>query len=117
MNAIELIITKKAINYKAKLNVKDLMIRNVDSFKKGYCTPLKLSDLSGTVYETTHYIKKGSVLCTKDIKEFKKKAVVFKFGALEIETDGEIIYQNDKYIRIKKRDGKVEKIYKDGRVE
>ncbi|RXJ99591.1 hypothetical protein CRU98_06070 [Arcobacter sp. CECT 8986] len=116
-NAIDLIVTKKVINYKAKIDVKDLMIRRVDSFKEGYCTPIKLSDLNGAVYQATHYIKKGSVICTKDIKEFKKKSVVFKFGALEIETNGEIIYQNDEYIRIKRRDGKVEKIYKDGRAE
>ncbi|PHO09998.1 hypothetical protein CPG37_06560 [Malaciobacter canalis] len=115
-NAIDVLVAKKAIHYKSIVDPSDLMLRKVDSVEK-YCKPLKLADLNNKKYEALHYIRKSSVICTKDVKPYKKEAVVFKFGALEIEKRGEIIFQNDEYIRIKRSDGKIEKIYKDGRVE
>jgi hypothetical protein len=115
-NAIDVLVAKKAIHYKSIVDTRDLMLRKVDSVEK-YCKPLKLADLNNKKYEALHYIRKSSVICTKDVKPYKKEAVVFKFGALEIEKRGEIIFQNDEYIRIKRSDGKIEKIYKDGRVE
>lgn len=115
-NAVDVLVAKKPIHYKSIIDTKELMLRKVDS-TKSYCTPLKLSDLNSNKYEASHYIRKGKIICTKDVKVYKKQSVVFKFGALEIEKNGEIIFQNDEYIRIKRSDGKIEKIYKDGRVE
>ena len=40
--------------------------------------------------------------------------MIFNFGNIQIEQNGEIIFQNDKYITIKKNNGKVKKIYKNG---
>ena len=36
---------------------------------------------------------------------------------LEIEKKGKIVFENDQFIRIKKDNGKIEKIYKDGRLK
>ncbi|RXI41165.1 hypothetical protein CRU99_09965 [Malaciobacter mytili] len=114
--ATDVLVAKNVIHYKAKIEVKDLMLQKVDSVKST-CTPLKLSDIDGKVFQALHYISKGSIICTKDVSIFEKKSVVFNFGSIEIEKNGEIIFQNEEYIRIKRNDGKIEKIYKDGRIE
>jgi hypothetical protein len=63
-------------------------------------------------YRTTHVINKNKVICKKDVKIKSSKKIKFNFGFLEIERDGEIIKETDKYIRIKNPDGTIEKIYK-----
>ncbi len=114
--SIDVLVAKKNIHYKSKIEIKDLTSKKVNFVKKD-CVPLKLSDIDGKVYQALHYISKDSILCTRNVSLFEKKSVVFNFGAIEIEKNGEIIFQNDEYIRIKRNDGKIEKIYKDGRVE
>lgn len=53
----------------------------------------------------------------KDLDKDKNNSVLFNFGSIQIERPGKIIFENDEYIRIKREDGQVEKIYKDGRIE
>lgn len=114
--SVDVLVAKNVIHYKSKIEVKDLMLQKVPTVKST-CIPLKLSQIDGKVYQALHYIAKGSIICTKDVDIFEKKSVVFNFGSIEIEKNGEIIFQNEEYIRIKRNDGKIEKIYKDGRVE
>lgn len=112
---ISVLISKKAIGFKQKLEPSNLRLMKISKLKKT-CIPLTLTQVQNNEYRTTHYINEKSIICQNDVKIYKKESVVFNFGGLEIEKRGKIIYQNDDFIRIKKENGKIEKIYKDGRL-
>ena len=114
--SIEVIVTNSKINYKDMIDIKKLSSANVLSVKK-FCIPVTIKDFENEKYIAKRYLKKGTVLCKKDITKYKKKSVLFNFGVIEIEKQGNIIFENDKYIKIKRIDGKVDKIYKDGRLQ
>ncbi|MGB5792767.1 hypothetical protein [Poseidonibacter sp.] len=114
--ALKVLVSKESINYEEKLKTSDVKMINIQSLVKA-CNPLTLKQLSNNEYVTTHYINKDSVICLKDVKIYKKESVIFRFGLLEIEKKGKVIFENDKFIRIKKDDGTIEKIYKDGRLK
>lgn len=114
--AVSVLISKESLNYEELITTKKLRIVNVSSLKKA-CIPVKLSEITNNKYLTTHYINKGSVLCQRDIKLDDNKGVLFNFGSIQIEKKGKIIFENDKFIRIKNKDGSIEKIYKDGRLK
>lgn len=113
---INVLISKEAIGFKQKIEPSNLRLIRVSKVKKS-CIPLTVKQVQNNDYKATHYIKKKSILCEDDVKLDKKEAVVFNFGSLEIEKEGKIIYENDDFIRIKKDNGKIEKIYKDGRLK
>lgn len=113
LNAIEVIVAKNKIPYNSILSSKDLALKNILKIKRG-CKVFTLEDLERNQYITKHYINVGNTICLNDIKIYKKETVLFKFGNIEIEKNGKKVFENDKYITIKKRDGKLEKIYKDG---
>ncbi|PLY09846.1 MAG: hypothetical protein C0625_01225 [Arcobacter sp.] len=116
LHSFEVIKTNVNINYKEIINIKKLSSANVLSVKK-FCIPIRIKDLENKKYVAKRYLKKGTVLCTKDIESYEKKSVLFDFGVIEIEKQGKIIFENDEYIRIKRVDGTIEKIYKDGRLQ
>ncbi len=116
VHAIEVIVTNSKINYKEIIDIKRLSSSNVLSVKK-FCIPITIKDLQGKKYIAKRYLKKGTVLCKKDISLYEKKSVLFNFGIIEIEKQGKIIFENDDYIKIKRIDGEIEKIYKDGRLQ
>ena len=113
---IRVLVTKSSIGFEQKIIASKLRLMNVPVLKKA-CTPLTLNQVQNNEYISTHYINKNSILCKKDVRSYKKESVIFKFGGLEIEKKGKIIYENDDFIRIKQEDGKIEKIYKDGRLK
>ena len=114
--AIDVLVAKKPIFYEQKIVLTNLRLVKVPTLKKS-CIPLTLKNVENNNYVTSHYINKNSILCLKDIMKDEKKSVVFKFGALEIEKKGKIVFENEQFIRIKKSNGKIEKIYKDGRLK
>lgn len=114
--SIEVVVTNTKVNYKEKIDLNKLSSANVLSVKK-FCIPITIKDLEANKYIAKRYLKRGTILCTKDIEEFSKKSVLFDFGTIEIEKEGKIIFENDKYIKIKKPNGKIEKIYKDGSLQ
>lgn len=114
--SIEVVVTTSKINYKETISPSKLSTKEISSVRK-YCIPMKISDFQKEKYTAKRYLKKGTVLCTRDVESFSKNSVLFKFGTIEIETPGKIIYENDKYIKIKRADGEIEKIYKDGRLQ
>ena len=114
--ALTVVVAKEAFQFEEKVSIKKLRLANVTRIKKA-CKPLTLQEIQNNEYTTTHYINKNSIICKKDVREYKNEAVTFKFGSLEIEKKGKIIFENDQFIRIKKADGKIEKIYKDGRLK
>ena len=114
--AIEAVVTTSKINYKEIITSSKITAGNVSSVKK-YCIPMQISDFKEKKYIAKRYLKKGTTLCAKDVEEYTKNSILFNFGAIQIEKPGKIIFENDKYIKIKRIDGKVEKIYKDGRLQ
>ena len=113
---IEVIVTKSKINYKEIIDINKLSSANVLSVKK-FCIPITIKDLQDKKYIAKRYLKKGTVLCKKDIELYIEKSVLFNFGIIEIEKQGKIIFENNKYIKIKRIDGQIDKIYKDGRLQ
>ncbi|MCJ8327045.1 MAG: hypothetical protein MJK08_08110 [Campylobacterales bacterium] len=111
--AIDVLVSKNNIAYKDIIKLSNLKIVKVEKLQKT-CKALKINDLKKRKYISKHYINKKSIICLKDIKIYKKDSVIFNFGTIEIEKDGIIVYENDNYITIKKRNGKLEKIYKNG---
>ena len=113
---INVLISKEAIGFRQKIEASKLRLINVPSLKKS-CIPLTINQVQNNEYTSTHYINKNSIICENEVKVYKKESVIFKFGGLEIEKKGKIIYENEDFIRIKKENGKIEKIYKDGRLK
>ncbi|RXK11888.1 hypothetical protein CP965_11955 [Halarcobacter mediterraneus] len=111
----DVVITNKDINYNEVININMISQTKVNEIKK-YCKPLSYEDFKNNKYQASHYMRKGFVICEDDVKNYKKKSVLFDFGIIQIEKEGEVIYENDEYIRIKRKDGEIEKIYKDGRL-
>ena len=114
--AISVLIAKESINFEEKIDSSKLIVQNVSDISKA-CIPLKLSDIQKQDYVTTHFINKNTIICQKDVKDYKDTGVVFNFGGVKIEKKGKIIYENDEFIRIKNLDGTIEQIYKDGRTK
>lgn len=114
--AVDVLVPKRTINYKAIISIKDLSYRKVDRISK-VCKPLTLSHLEKNTFQAKHLLLQGRPICTKDVKIYKKESIVFNFGSLEIEKNGKVIYENNEYIKLKRNDGKIEKIYKNGRIE
>lgn len=111
-----ILIANKNIAYKSELSQEDLTTVS-NAFKKKYCEPITLEMIKDKKYITKRYIKKGTVICKDDITVYKKNSVIFNFGSIQIERNGKLIFENDEYIKIKKDNGDIEKIYKDGRIE
>ena len=114
--AISVLVSKEAIGFEQTIKTSKLRLMTIPSLKKA-CVPLTLKQVQNNKYTSTHYINKNSILCEKDVKVYKYESVIFNFGGLEIEKKGKLVYENDKFIRIKKENGKIEKIYKDGRLK
>ena len=112
----EVLTANKDIKFKEKIIKENLMLKQVNTLSKN-CTPLTLQELENAVFTASHYIFKDSILCSNDVVKYEKESVIFDFGSLQIEHEGKIIYENDQYIRIKKQDGTIEKIYKNGKIE
>lgn len=109
----KILSAKIKIQYKELISTSSLKYITLDKLPNR-CNPLLLEHLDQNKYIAKHYIKKGSILCLEDVKVYKKESVLFNFGNIQIEKDGKVIFENDKYITIKKRNGKIEKIYKNG---
>ena len=102
----------KNINYKDIIELSFFEEKQTD--EKINCTPILKNELSSKKYIAKHYIAKGSIICSKSVEEYKKEAVRFNFGSFEIETEGKVIFENDEFVKIKKLDGSIEKIFKNG---
>lgn len=102
----------KNINYKEIIEPSFFDEKQID--EKTSCVLILKDELSSKKYIAKHYIPKGSIICSKSVEEYKKEAVKFNFGSFEIETEGKIVFENDEFVKIKKLDGSIEKIFKNG---
>ncbi|MGB5919667.1 hypothetical protein [Arcobacter sp.] len=110
----EVIIAKIDIPFRSALTPSNVAILQIEKLPDD-CKPISLKELKGTKYFTSKYLQKDKVICHSDLKKEDSNRVIFNFGSIQIETPGKIMYENDEYIKIRKQNGKVEKIYKDGR--
>lgn len=109
-------IATKSINWKEQITLANVKL--IQSNSKYKCKEyLDIKRLKKNKYRAKHYILKDFVICADDVYVAVSKKIKFNFGFFEIERDGEIIKETDKYIKIRNLDGKIEKIYKDGRGE
>ena len=115
LNAITVVVAKKQIAYQQKIEESYVEVKNVSAINKK-CVPVTLQQIKDNNFITTTFINVGSIICKKNLTIATQKSVTFNFGSIEIETPGKIIFENDEYIKIKKLDGSIEKIYKDGRL-
>ena len=114
--AIDVLVAKEKIKLKEKIELNNLRVKKVKKTRKS-CIPVTLDEISQTHYISKHYINPGAIICEKDIKPYKKDRVLFNFGNIEIEKEGRVVGETKKYIRVKKPNGRIEKIYKDGRLK
>ena len=110
--AQKITIAIKNINFKQKVTSADVI--KIEYDKQLNCEPIDIDVLNQHNYIAKHYIIKGKPIYKKDIKIAKKHIVKFDFGNIIIEKEGEIITKTKHYIKIKKSDGKIEKIYING---
>ena len=111
--SVLVIKASKNIKYKSKIKIEDTFLTYVNSVRSS-CIPLNKNDMLSNQYRAKLYIKKGRVICKKDVYLAQKNRLLFDFGSIEIERDGKIIRETEDYIRIKDEDGNIDKIYKDG---
>ncbi len=114
--ANQFVIAKKNIPYNSTITIDDLQSVSSAPMKK-YCEPMSMEMFEKQRYISNRYIKKSTIICKDDVSIYKKNSVLFNFGTIQIEQNGKIIFENDEYIKIKKENGDIEKIYKDGRIE
>lgn len=114
--ARDILIANKNIAYKSLILNEDLSLVS-NAYMKKYCEPISLDMIQNNKYISNRFIKKNTVVCKDDVSLYKKNSVIFNFGSIQIERNGKLIFENDEYIKIKKENGDIEKIYKDGRIE
>jgi len=114
--AAQVLVAKKDISYNSTVTAEDVRLTNAEILQK-YCEPITIEMLKSNKYISNRYIKQDTVICTDDISVYQKNSVLFNFGSIQIEQNGKMIFENDEYIKIKKDNGDIEKIYKDGRIE
>lgn len=107
------VVASKNIYYNQQINTNNAMVTKVDEKLK--CKLLTLKYLESKKLLAVHYIKKNSPICIKDTKAMDENRVIYKFGAfLEAEEYGKVIVETNRYIKIKKSNGKIKKLFKDG---
>lgn len=112
INAVPL--ANKSIKYHSKIYSNN--VRSVPVNEKYKCRKyIDTIPLKENKYFALHYIPKNRAICAKDVYIPKSNIIKFKFGNLEIEREGTILKETNKYIRVKNTDGTIEKIYKNGR--
>jgi len=107
-----ILVSAKDIKYKEYLDYGNL--QEVVTPKKVRCEMFDKQKLFENKYIASRYIVKNTPICTKDVQIAPNHKVKFDFGNIEIERDGEFLGETKEYIRIKRPDGTIEKIDKNG---
>lgn len=107
-----MVVSTKNIKYKQNLDYGDLKLEFTE--KKIHCTMFDKEKLLKNNYQAIRYIPKNKPICNKDVQEVVQHRVSANFGSIIIEKDGEYLGETNSYIKIKKSDGSVERINKNG---
>jgi hypothetical protein len=110
--ADSVLVSIKDLKFKEYLNYENLSEIQIE--KKINCNKFDKSLLKERRYIATRYIIKNTPICTKDVEVATNNKVKFDFGNIEIEKDGEVLGETDKYVKIKNTDGTTIKIDKNG---
>jgi len=110
----DVIIAKIDIPYNSAITPSNIVLTQIEKLPKN-CKQVTIDELKKDEYFTNKYLQKDKIICHNDLRKKSNNKIIFNFGSIQIETTGKILYENDEYIRIKKENGKIEKIYKDGR--
>lgn len=106
------LVSTKDIAFKQNLDYGDLKLSYID--EKVHCDMFDKQKLLNETYQSIRYIPKGRPICNKDVKKVIEHKVEFNFGNIQIIKDGEYLGETKEYIKIKNKDGSVDRIYKDG---
>lgn len=112
--SVDVIIAKIDIPYNSAITPSNIVLTQIEKLPKN-CKQVTIDELKKDEYFTNKYLQKDKIICHNDLRKKSNNKIIFNFGSIQIETTGKILYENDEYIRIKKENGKIEKIYKDGR--
>jgi hypothetical protein len=112
--AQKVLLVNRNIQFKEVISSEDVIQRNTYKPLKRNCTPVTKDMIESAQFIALHYIRKNSIICTKDIEQYVRRSVKFDFGSFEVEKVGEVIQETKDFVKIKTRNGRVEKIYKDG---
>jgi hypothetical protein len=102
------------IPYNSAITPSNIVLTQIEKLPSN-CRQVTIDELKKDEYFTNKYLQKDKIICHSDLRKKSNNKIIFNFGSIQIETTGKILYENDEYIRIKKENGKIEKIYKDGR--
>lgn len=106
------LVSIKDLTYKEVVDFDNFQEINLD--KKIYCKKFDRMKLLEEEYIAKRYILKNTPICEKDLIVAPNHRVKFNFGNIIIERSGEFVGETDSYIKLKKSDGTIEKIQKNG---
>lgn len=107
-----ILVSTKNIKFKQNLDYGELKLEYTED--KIHCNMFDKQKLLNGTYQALRYIPKNKPICDKDVKQVIQHRVSANFGNIVIERDGEYLGETKTYIKIKKTDGSVERINKDG---
>ena len=112
------LVTKasKDILYNEKITTSNVYFDYTNNLKRS-CSPISKQELKKNEYVAKIILKRGRIICKKDIVVATRNKIIFNFGSIQIERDGKVIKETNEYIRIKQANGKIEKIYKNGNIK
>ncbi|WP_428027004.1 hypothetical protein [Arcobacter sp.] len=112
--SVDVIVAKIDIPYKNLITPSNIFLAQIEKVPED-CKPITIAELKKEKYYSKKYLQKDKIICHDELERESQNKVIFNFGSIQIETNGKIMYENDEYIKIKRDNGKIEKIYKDGR--
>jgi len=106
------LVSTKDLKFKQALDYGDLKLQYLD--KKIHCKMFDKQKLLTNKYKTIRYIPKNKAICEKDVVQMLDHKIKADFGNIVIEKNGEFVSETKNYVKIKKQDGSIEKINKNG---
>ncbi|RLA74128.1 MAG: hypothetical protein DRG78_21570 [Epsilonproteobacteria bacterium] len=111
--AVQVTKASEEIPYNSRITTSNVYFDYVNNLKTS-CSPINKDILKKNVYVAKIILKRGRIICRKDVVIANQNRIIFNFGSIEIEKDGKLIRETGSYIKIKNTNGKIEKIYKNG---
>lgn len=106
------LVSTKSIQFKQQLDYGDLKLQYFEN--KIHCKMFDKQKLLDQTYQAKRFIPAGKPICDKDVKVIVDHKVRVDFGNIIIEKSGEYVGETKDYVKIKKHDGTVERINKNG---
>ena len=98
--AQKVLLVNRNIQFKEIISGEDVLERNTYKPLKRNCTPVTKDMIESTQYLALHYIRKGSIVCAKDVERYVRRSVNFNFGSFEVEKVGEVIQETKDFAHL-----------------